>query len=52
MDAKGARSLTPAGATPRQWTGTIQQPGDYRVEVVRHTSCGESFTYLLTIAMK
>ena len=43
-----------AGASaPRFWNGTIQEPGDYRVEVVRLAPyCMPSFTYLLTITIK
>jgi hypothetical protein len=43
-----------AGApAPRVWSGTIQESGDYRVEVVRLAPyCQPSFTYLLTIAIK
>ena len=41
-----------AGA-PRFWNGTIQETGEYRVEVVRLAPyCMPSFTYLLTITIK
>jgi hypothetical protein len=40
-------------SAPRFWSGTIQAPGDYRVEVVRLASyCMPSFSYLLTITIK
>jgi hypothetical protein len=43
----------PGSPAPRLWTGTIQQPGDYRIEVVRLAPyCMPSFTYLLTITLK
>jgi hypothetical protein len=43
----------PGASAPRVWTGTILEPGDYRVEVVRLASyCQPSFTYLLTITIK
>jgi hypothetical protein len=42
-----------AAAAPRFWNGTIQESGDYRVEVVRLAPyCMPSFTYLLTITIK
>ena len=41
------------GAAPRFWSGTIQESGDYRVEVVRLAPyCMPSFTYLLTISIR
>ena len=43
----------PGAPAPRVWSGTIQESGDYRVEVVRLAPyCQPSFTYLLTIAIK
>ena len=43
----------PGASAPRVWSGTIQEPGDYRVEVVRLAPyCLPSFTYLLTITLK
>jgi hypothetical protein len=46
LDRRGA-------SAPRVWSGTIQEPGDYRVEVVRLAPyCLPSFTYLLTITLK
>jgi hypothetical protein len=43
----------PGASAPRFWSGTIQEPGDYRVEVVRLAPyCMPSFTYLLTITIK
>jgi|SRR5688572_22950893 len=43
----------PSAPAPRVWNGTIQEPGDYRVEVVRLAPyCMPSFTYLLTITIK
>ena len=43
----------PGASAPRFWSGTIQEPGDYRVEVVRLAPyCQPSFTYLLTITIK
>ena len=42
-----------AAAAPRVWNGTIQETGDYRVDVVRLAPyCVPSFTYLLTISIK
>jgi hypothetical protein len=43
----------PSAPAPRVWNGTIQEPGEYRVEVVRLAPyCLPSFTYLLTITIK
>ena len=43
----------PGASAPRFWNGTIQESGDYRVEVVRLAPyCMPSFTYLLTITVK
>ena len=43
----------PSAPAPRVWNGTIQEAGEYRVEVVRlASSCLPSFTYLLTITIK
>ena len=43
----------PGAAAPRVWSGTIQESGDYRVEVVRLAPyCLPSFTYLLTITIR
>jgi len=54
VEEKTGKSLGPPGASaPRFWSGTIQEAGDYRVEVVRLASyCMPSFTYLLTITVK
>jgi len=54
IEQKTGKSLAPPGAAaPRFWTGTIQDAGDYRVEVVRLAPyCQPSFTYLLTITTK
>jgi hypothetical protein len=54
LEQKTGKSLERPGATaPRVWSGTIQAPGDYRVEVVRLAPyCLPSFTYLLTISLK
>jgi hypothetical protein len=62
IEQKTGKSLSrpaagPAGApgasAPRFWSGTIQESGDYRVEVVRLAPyCMPSFTYLLTITVK
>ena len=62
VEQKTGKSLSrpaPGGAegsgasAPRFWNGTIQESGDYRVEVVRLASyCQPSFTYLLTITIK
>jgi hypothetical protein len=41
-----------SGPAPRVWNGTLQAPGDYRVDVVRLAPyCMPSFTYLLTITI-
>ena len=43
----------PGAAAPRFTTVAIQEPGEYRVEVVRLAPyCLPSFTYLLTITLK
>jgi hypothetical protein len=43
----------PGAAAPRFTTVAIQEPGEYRVEVVRLAPyCVPSFTYLLTITIK
>ncbi len=48
LDRPGA-----AAAAPRIWNGTIQDAGEYRVEIVRLAPyCQPSFTYLLTITLK
>jgi hypothetical protein len=54
VEQKTGKSLDRPGApAPRVWSGTIQEPGDYRVEVVRLAPyCMPSFTYLLTITVK
>jgi len=54
IEQKTGKSLERPGATaPRFWTGTIQDAGEYRVEVVRLAPyCQPSFTYLLTITVK
>ena len=54
IEQKTGKSFEQPGATaPRFWTGTIQNPGEYRVEVVRLAPyCQPSFTYLLTITIK
>jgi hypothetical protein len=54
VEQKTGKSLDRPGATaPRVWSGTIQEPGEYRVEVVRLAPyCLPSFTYLLTISLK
>jgi len=54
VEQKTGKSLDrPGPAAPRVWNGTIQDPGDYRVEVVRLAPyCMPSFTYLLTITIK
>ena len=54
IEQKTGKSLAPPGATaPRFWNGTIQDAGEYRVEVVRLAPyCQPSFTYLLTITTK
>ena len=41
-----------SGPAPRVWNGTLQGPGEYRVDVVRLAPyCMPSFTYLLTITI-
>jgi hypothetical protein len=54
VEQKTGKSLDRPGApAPRVWSGTIRQPGDYRVEVVRLAPyCLPSFTYLLTVTIK
>ena len=54
VEEKTGKSLTQAGTSaPRFLSAAIQDPGEYRVEVVRLASyCQPSFTYLLTITMK
>jgi hypothetical protein len=54
VDQKTGKPLDRPGATaPRVWSGPIQEPGEYRVEVVRLAPyCQPSFTYLLTITLK
>jgi hypothetical protein len=54
VDLKSGRPLEqPGGAAPRLWTDTIQQAGEYRVDVVRHAPyCQPPFTYLLTITLR
>jgi len=54
VEQKTGKSLDRPGASaPRFWSGTIQESGDYRVEVVRLAQyCVPSFTYLLTISIK
>ena len=54
VEAKTGKSLTQSGATaPRFVSAAIQEPGEYRVEVVRLAPyCVPSFTYLLTITIK
>jgi len=53
QDKTGKSLDRPGASAPRGWNGTIQDPGDYRVEVVRLAPyCQPSFTYLLTITIK
>jgi hypothetical protein len=53
QDKTGKSLDRPSASAPRVWNGTIQDPGDYRVEVVRLAPyCAPSFTYLLTITIK
>jgi hypothetical protein len=54
VEQKTGKTLDrPGAAAPRVWNGTIQEAGDYRVEVVRLAPyCQPSFTYLLTITIK
>ena len=53
VEVQTGRVLAQRGEAPRVWNGTIQAPGDYRVEVVRLAPyCQPSFTYLLTITIK
>ena len=54
VEQKTGRVLDrPGSPAPRIWSGTIQEAGDYRVEVVRLAPyCQPSFTYLLTITIK
>ena len=54
VEGKSGKPLDRAGSTaPRFTSVTIQEPGEYRVEVVRLAPyCLPSFTYLLTITLK
>lgn len=54
VEEKTGKSLDRPGASaPRLWSGTIQEAGDYRIEVVRLAPyCQPSFTYLLTLTMR
>ena len=54
VEQKTGKALGQPGASaPRLWSGTIQEPGDYHIEVVRLAPyCMPSFTYLLTITIK
>ena len=54
VELKTGKTLDRPGApAPRSWSGTIQEPGDYSVDVVRLAPyCMPSFTYLLTITIK
>jgi hypothetical protein len=54
VEGKSGKPLDRAGATaPRFTSVTIQEPGEYRVEVVRLAPyCLPSFTYLLTVTIK
>jgi hypothetical protein len=54
VDQKTGKSLDrPGAAAPRFTSVAIQEPGEYRVEVVRLAPyCLPSFTYLLTVTIK
>jgi len=54
VEKKTGKALGPPGASaPRLWNGTIQEPGEYHIDVVRLAPyCMPSFTYLLTITIK
>lgn len=53
LDRQALRSGSGLPSAPRVWNGTIREPGEYRIEVVRlASSCAPSFTYLLTIAVR
>jgi hypothetical protein len=54
VEQKTGKALVQPGASaPRLWSGTIQEPGDYHIDVVRLAPyCMPSFTYLLTITVK
>ena len=54
VEGKSGKPMDRAGSNaPRFTTVTIQEPGEYRVEVVRLAPyCLPSFTYLLTVTLK
>ena len=54
VEQKTGKALAqPGAAAPRLWSGTIKEPGDYHIDVVRLAPyCMPSFTYLLTITVK
>jgi hypothetical protein len=54
VEQKTGKALGQPGASaPRLWSGTIQEPGEYHIDVVRLAPhCMPSFTYLLTITIK
>ena len=54
VEKKTGKALGQPGASaPRLWSGTIQEPGEYHIDVVRLAPyCMPSFTYLLTITIK
>ena len=54
VEGKSGKPMDRAGSNaPRFTTVTIQEPGEYRVEVVRLAPyCLPSFTYLLTVTIK
>ena len=53
QDKAGKVLDRPGSPAPRIWNGTIQEAGDYRIEIVRLAPyCQPSFTYLLTITLK
>jgi hypothetical protein len=54
VEQKTGRSLErPGAAAPRFFSATIQEPGEYHVEVVRLAPyCQPPFTYLLTITIR
>jgi hypothetical protein len=54
VEGKSGKPLDRAGSNaPRFTSVTIQEPGEYRVEVVRLAPyCLPSFTYLLTVTIK
>jgi hypothetical protein len=54
VEGKTGKAVDRAGTTaPRFTSVTIQEPGEYRIEVVRLAAyCLPSFTYLLTVTIK